>query len=246
MVFNWICPFCSMAQTVVSHKFKQGKICLHIDGQAEGQIGLYTSAIGCSNLDCLKTSVSVKIQAAKNTGKYGSLQFIESEEALCDIAIRPFGSAKPLPDFIPEKIREEYREACLIRELSPRASAALARQCLQSIIRDFERVEDENLHEEIAMLKKAIENVNAVHIADSGGDAAGTPEETSTTAAEQRSANIPCFVDADHNDVQELIDLIELLFEEWYAHHNRREQRLAHVSKIAEGAMHKQHSAGQA
>ena len=49
----------------------------------------------------------------------------------------PESDAKPQPEFIPEAIRQDYREACRIRDLSPKASATLARRCLQGMIRDF-------------------------------------------------------------------------------------------------------------
>jgi hypothetical protein len=43
----------------------------------------------------------------------------------------------PLPDYIPEQIKDDYYEACSILNLSPKASATLARRCLQGMIRDF-------------------------------------------------------------------------------------------------------------
>ena len=45
--------------------------------------------------------------------------------------------ARPLPDYIPQVIEQDYTEACRIRDLSPKASATLARRCLQGMIRDF-------------------------------------------------------------------------------------------------------------
>ena len=44
-------------------------------------------------------------------------------------------SRKPVPKDVPDSIREDYHEACLILEMSPRASAALSRRCLQELLK---------------------------------------------------------------------------------------------------------------
>jgi hypothetical protein len=41
---------------------------------------------------------------------------------------------KALPSTLPEPIAQEYREACAVLELSPRASAGMSRRCLQSLL----------------------------------------------------------------------------------------------------------------
>ncbi|MEI8253036.1 MAG: hypothetical protein WCG25_04765 [bacterium] len=43
----------------------------------------------------------------------------------------PVSEAKVLPDYIPDPIKQDYYEACRIRDLSPKASATLSRRCLQ-------------------------------------------------------------------------------------------------------------------
>lgn len=49
----------------------------------------------------------------------------------------PPSGAKAFPDFVPAAIRADYEEACLIVDLSPKASATLSRRALQGMIRDF-------------------------------------------------------------------------------------------------------------
>ena len=41
---------------------------------------------------------------------------------------------RSLPKGVPEQIVDEYRQACAILEVSPRASAAMSRRCLQSLL----------------------------------------------------------------------------------------------------------------
>jgi hypothetical protein len=50
----------------------------------------------------------------------------------------PSSSAKTFPNYVPKVILDDYNEACLIRDLSPKASATLSRRCLQGMIRDLE------------------------------------------------------------------------------------------------------------
>jgi hypothetical protein len=49
----------------------------------------------------------------------------------------PSGTSRaPAPSEVPADIAKDYHEACAIAALSPKASAALSRRCLQSLLRD--------------------------------------------------------------------------------------------------------------
>ena len=61
--------------------------------------------------------------------------------------LRP--EARPVPPEVPAKFAEDYLEACLVLEDSPKASAALSRRCLQLILRDELGVNQGTLHREI-------------------------------------------------------------------------------------------------
>jgi hypothetical protein len=41
---------------------------------------------------------------------------------------------KPIPPDLPDAIREDYEEACMVLSDSNKASAALSRRCLQAIL----------------------------------------------------------------------------------------------------------------
>jgi Domain of unknown function (DUF4145) len=55
----------------------------------------------------------------------------------------------PAPPQVPDAIRQDYVEACLVLIDSPKASAALSRRCLQHILRDAAKVKPGNLAAEI-------------------------------------------------------------------------------------------------
>ena len=61
-------------------------------------------------------------------------------------------SFTPAPTEVPQKLADDYNEARTILDLSPKASAALARRCLQSLIRDYEGITERDLSTEIQKL----------------------------------------------------------------------------------------------
>jgi uncharacterized protein DUF4145 len=66
--------------------------------------------------------------------------------------------ARPQPDYIPKTIRDDYYEACAICELSPKASAAVIRRCLQGVLRDFCGISKKRLVDEINELRDQVHN----------------------------------------------------------------------------------------
>jgi hypothetical protein len=59
-----------------------------------------------------------------------------------------------LQDAVPETYRQEFQEAHGTLTISPKASAALSRRCLQRVIRDLEGISHRSLFEEIDVLLK--------------------------------------------------------------------------------------------
>jgi hypothetical protein len=147
-------------------------------------------------------------------------------------ALIPPSSARVLPDYVPRPIVDDYNEACLIRDLSPKASATLSRRCLQGIIRDFWGVSKGRLAEEVNAIKdrtdplvwEAIEGVRTI------GNIGAHMEK-----------NINVIVDVDPGEAQLLIELTELLVKDWYVARHEREQRLKAIvaARDAKGVLKK-------
>ena len=146
----------------------------------------------------------------------------------------PESTAKPQPDYIPQALVADYAEACRIRDLSPKASATLARRCLQGMIRDFCKISKPTLNKEIEALRKAVE--------DNAAPAGVTPESVDGIDAVRKVGNIGAHMEADVNTIidieageaQILIGLVEMLFEDWYVARHKRAQRFASVKALAE------------
>jgi Domain of unknown function (DUF4145) len=68
------------------------------------------------------------------TGEYASAprhRFVPGDTYV----VWPRATARPVPPEVPTEIAEDYREAALVLQLSPKASAALSRRCLQAVLR---------------------------------------------------------------------------------------------------------------
>ncbi|MGA2896385.1 MAG: DUF4145 domain-containing protein [Acidobacteriaceae bacterium] len=117
----------------------------------------------------------------------------------------------------------DYTEACLIAEKSPKASATLARRCLQGMIRDFHNIQKDRLVDEIKVIKDRIDPLTweAIDAVRSIGNIGAHMEK-----------EINLIVDVDEGEAQELIKLIELLIDDWYVTRYNRQIQLASVMKI--------------
>ena len=66
------------------------------------------------------------------------------------IPIWPFLNIRPAcPLVVPSHIAKDYTEACLVLQISTKASAALSRRCLQNLLRDVAKVKPSDLSKEI-------------------------------------------------------------------------------------------------
>ncbi|MBV2148535.1 DUF4145 domain-containing protein [Sphingobium sp. AS12] len=146
----------------------------------------------------------------------------------------PENNAKPQPAYIPEPIVEDYVEACRIRNLSPKASATLSRRCLQGMIRDFCGISKARLIDEINELKRRV---------DEGKAAPGVNFEAVEAIDQVRGIgnigahmekDINLIIPVDADEAQLLIQLIEMLFEEWYVARHSRQQRLARIASVSD------------
>ncbi|PTS90989.1 hypothetical protein DBR17_00370 [Sphingomonas sp. HMWF008] len=166
---------------------------------------------------------------------YGNYKAIWDEDrSLYSRRALPESFAKPQPSYIPNVIVEDYTEACLICKDSPKASATLARRCIQGMIRDFAKISKSRLIDEVNALRDVFNN---------GTAAPGVTLETIEAIDHLRSIgnigahmekDIDLIVPVDTGEAQALIELIEMLFDEWYVARHRRQERLAAISRIGE------------
>lgn len=218
--FSWRCPFCNQPVTITEHDICQGKTLLQIDN-AEGPQWLNCRFIVCPNPECKKFALDVNIGEACYDSVIGRYQ----GEPIKAWQLIPQSKAQSFPDYIPKAIKDDYNEACLIKDLSPKASAALARRCLQGIIRDFwkGKVTPGRLADEIKQIKDKVEELTwqAIDAVRSVGNIGAHMEE-----------DVNLIVDIEPNEAELLINLIETVLKDWYIACHERESRLKALAEL--------------
>lgn len=143
------------------------------------------------------------------------------------INIRPLSDAKVFPNYIPETIRNDYQEAFNILYYSPRASAVLARRCLQAIIRDIYNpiTKKEQLWEEIESIKSQIPTslFKALNAVRNVGNIGAHPE-----------SDVLADIQVTSEEAKQLLLVIELLFRSLYIDKKEEEDLIAKVIDIGE------------
>jgi Domain of unknown function (DUF4145) len=226
---NWTCPYCARIQTVTDKRVSVVSGWFYIGEHAQGDgFGLHARAIACANASCKEVTVGALL--GNDTDRRGSFT---PKDILTSHRLKPDAFSKIQPDYVPIQIREDYYEACKIRDLSPKAAATLARRCIQGMIRNFCNIKAKSLFDEIEQLKSDI---------DSGAAPRGVSEESAEALHHVRKIgnigahmekDVDLIVNVEPNEAQALIEITEMLFEEWYVARKLREDRLGKVQAIA-------------
>lgn len=231
---TWVCPHCNFAQMKSRTKSDGQNIRVNIEGLAEGHVLIGYNASGCVNPKCMKLTISAfLLPASKIATQSGPEYYYRGGPAIGSIRFLPRGSSKPQPPYIPQPLVMDYEEACSIKELSPKASATLVRRCLQGMIRDFCNIRKGTLAQEIKALREAVE---------AGSGPKGVDIDTVDAIDHVRSIgnigahmekDINIIVDVDADEAQMLIDLVEMLFAEWYVARERRSESLKAIKALS-------------
>ena len=151
--FNWTCPFCNRDTTITPDNLLESVTDCRLRG-SDGRKRFMFTFILCPNKECQKLTLTAALQKLEynpNKGEY------EPKDLEHFWSLVPASRAIAFPNYVPPAIREDYIEACLIVELSPKASATLSRRCLQGIIRDFWKVKAGRLVDEIKEIQNKVD-----------------------------------------------------------------------------------------
>jgi hypothetical protein len=221
--FNWTCSHCDRHVTITDIRHSVGNHTLN-GGNAEGQRTLRSQFIICPNPACRKFTLLVELYESRYLGN-GVLDHVKM---LQQWRLVPPSASKCFPNYVPKPILEDYGEACLIRDLSPKASATLSRRCLQGILRDFWKVKPGRLVDEIDQVKDKIDPISweAIEAVRKLGNIGAHMEK-----------DINVIVEVDTNEAALLIELVETLLKEWYV--AREDRRVRFTAVIAAAAAKK-------
>lgn len=220
---NYVCPYCNQHTTITSPNRDYYDRHIDIDDELlEFSNDIYTSyiAVACPNTDCKRLTFVVELKKAK----YDNLGNRSAGKTIHNWKLLPESHAKPQPDYIPQQIVEDYTEACKISQLSPKASATLARRCLQGMIRDFHGIKKDTLNKEITALKGVIPNDEwqAIDALRSIGNIGAHMEK-----------DVNLIVSINEGEADKLIAFIEYLFKQWYVKRHDDQENLATIKALA-------------
>lgn len=220
--FNWNCPHCDRATTITSNNAVS---CANVNRllEEEDRTVFISTFIKCPNQDCNKISL---IATENKFHKYVLSGYVKGD-TLRSWQLIPESKVKTWPDYIPKAIREDYSEACLICELSPKASATLSRRCLQGIIRNVWEVKKGRLVDEIKQIEDKIspESLKEINLIRNIGNIGDHMEK-----------DVNLIIDIDPGEARLLIELIESLIKEWYIDKHERKKRTAALEEKIKNA----------
>ena len=218
--FAYRCPFCGHNATIGSENFTN-TTSRFTDHNKYGPRAVTWTAITCPNPKCGEYTFRLWIREAvfDKLGNYAGLGAVQHDWQLV-----PAADMKVLPDYLPVAVLADYKEACLVATLSPKASATLARRCLQGMIRDFWGVKPGRLVIEIAAIEEKVD-----------ADTWGAIEAVRTVGniGAHMEADIDVIVDVEPEEAKLLIGLIETLVDEWYVAKHDRKTRLGKLADLA-------------
>lgn len=216
--FNWMCPHCQRHVTI-TNTIVGDTINLYLNN-ADGRHAAVVTFIVCPNPECKKFTLDVRLHKSKSQPGRNADTL---EDLVKSWRLVPPSTAKMFPPYIPKPLLDDYTEACLIKDGSPKASATLARRCLQGIIRDYWGVKPGRLVDEIEAIKDKTDHLT--------WEAIDAVRKVGNIGAHMEK-DINLIVDVDPKEAELLISLIETLFSDWYVNREERRKRLLSIVEI--------------
>jgi hypothetical protein len=216
--FAWTCPFCNHDSIVSQANFHSSSTVLNIDNIHGWRMAFFRFIV-CPNKECRQFTFTASLYEVTTTphGDWAPTKLVKTWNLI------PASQAKVFPPYVPKPILDDYEEACLIRDLSPKASATLSRRCLQGMIRDFWGVTKARLIDEIEAIKDKVDPLTwkAIDAVRGIGNIGAHMEK-----------DINFIIDVDPNEASQLINLIEILIKDWYIIKHEREKSLQSVVEL--------------
>jgi len=217
MSFKWICPFCNVAAIIEDTNYHERKADF-VDIQTDNKI-VVLEMIECPNPDCNNYTLTVLLNSATWFGTARN-KIWRPRSLIKKWDLIPSSRAKVFPNYIPKPILDDYKEACLIKDLSPKASATLSRRSLQGMIRDFWKVKKSRLIDEIEAIKDKVEPLT--------WEAIDSVRKVGNIGAHMEK-DINLIIEVEPNEANLLVSLIETLIKDWYINRHNREEKLKDI-----------------
>ncbi len=216
--YPWQCPFCA-ADITVTGKDRQVMISDLTIANAEGPRRLVARFVVCPDPKCRRFSLTASLHSLEASGKRA---YTGRQLASWDLV--PPSRARSFPAAIPAPVIEDYREACLTLEQSPKVAATLARRCLSAMLRDYWRVQPGSLSDEFRQIKGAADPLT--------WEAVESVRGTGSIGARMEIEGAQV-LETEPGEARLLVGLIETLLQDWYVGREARQRRLEDIRQIA-------------
>ena len=171
--------------------------------------------------ECLKFIVAIDEDYINpSTGKH---------EPKTQITVWPITTGrKPVPQEVPSHIAQDYNEAAQVMAISPKASAALSRRCLQTILREAGLSRSRDLADQIQEMLPSLptriaDNLDAVRVI---GNFAAHPIKSQATGT---------IVEVELGEAEWNLDVLDALFDHYFVRPEiERKKREALNKKLAD------------
>lgn len=237
MAFNWICGHCSGSVTITEQDYKSSYALVDLGTATKTErIRIIWDVKKCPNPECKKFSLEISAGFGSNVVRSNQSVFEGGFHGM--IPGQPVGIGRfrfsprvgaPLSPHVPPAVKDDHEEACVIKDLSPKAAATLCRRALQGMVRDFWTVQEKTLHEKLKKIESSCDHdlFRALMGIKSIGNIGAHPEK-----------DINLIIDVEEGEVDALIEVLRILDGEWYVARAVRAERLSKVhalgaSKIA-------------
>ena len=220
---SWTCPYCNQIATITESNLSNDRHVFNQNNKEGCNLSLWTRVTICPNAKCREYVLTAALH--KHRVMVTGHAPTEVKEPYLVWQLRPRSRAKPFPDYIPKPILIDYEEACLILLDSPKASATLARRCLQGMIRDYWQVAKPTLFAEIQEIRPKVEPTTwqAIDAVRSIGNIGAHMEK-----------DINLIIDVEPGEAEILIQLLENLFQDWYVTRHQRQEQMNRIIAIAQ------------
>ena len=227
--FNFTCPYCEQPTTITIPNYYFKEIVINTGESELQKLAFRVKAIRCPNFRCNKLTLLsslYKIKSAKKGYRVVPGHVILGKN-INSWNLLPKSNAKQFPDYVPEAIRQDYQEACLILNDSPKASATLSRRCLQGIVRDFWDIPNNKCGNLLAELNSIKDEIDT--------------DTWDSFKAIRSVGNIGAHMEKDVNQIIEvepeeaglLVELIETFIDDWYVSRHKRQARAKRARDLA-------------
>jgi len=154
------------------------------------------------------------------------LKRVAPSHQMVSLMAYPSSHSRPIPPEVVDPYRKEFSEACKVLACSPKASAALSRRCLQTILRDKAETTTMDLNDQIEAVIKAakvpLQIAEDLAALRSIGNFAGYPVKSTTAGA---------IIDVEPGEAEWNLDVLESLFDFFFVQPAAAAKRKANLNK---------------